>query len=99
MGSNKLLIDEPRSQDEAWAFVRALRTQMYGLPMVAFRKGGEELFGVASTGLASPKNLTAFLLSLFAEPAEAGPALRLFIGHVFWNFPLRRLYWHCPLVP
>jgi hypothetical protein len=43
-----------------------------------------------------PKNLNAYLVAVFEEPASADRLLALYIRQVFWAYPLRRLYSQLP---
>ena len=65
--------------------------------MLCFR--GERPAGWVITGLTNLRALNAFLLAVFVDPSESTMALALCIRHLFWNFPLHRLYTQFPLIP
>jgi hypothetical protein len=68
----------------------------YGLPLLILRDG--EPFGLATNALGSPRVLNGYLLAFFREPEAATLALAMYVRHLFWSFPVQRLYTQFPLV-
>jgi hypothetical protein len=96
-GDHPHLFDIPTSLDGCRALIERTRAQPWGLPMLCLRDGRP--VGWVITGLSNVRALNAFLLAVFLEPSEATLALALCVRHLFWNFPLHRLYTQFPLIP
>jgi hypothetical protein len=96
-GDHPLLFDIPTSLDGCRALIESARARPWGLPMLCLRDGRPA--GWVVTGLDNLRALNAFVLAVFLEPSEASLALALCVRHLFWNFPLHRLYTQFPLIP
>lgn len=96
VGPNRLLIDLPAEQAEAILFLQQLEKQPWSMLMVA-QQGGKRI-GAVATGLTNLVSLNTYLLAMFLEPAAAVMPLALFTRHLFWTFPLERLYVQFPLL-
>jgi len=96
-GDHPHLFDVPTSLDGCRALIDSTRAQPWGLPMLCLRDGRPA--GWVITGLSNLRAMNAFLLAVFLEPSEATSALALCVRHLFWNFPLHRLYTQFPLLP
>lgn len=88
------LLDIPNDPDAVGRTINELRATPWALPLAIVR--GDECLGIATTSLANVRALHCSLASLFVDPANASTALALYVRHVFWNFPLRRLHVHVP---
>lgn len=86
----------PGSPAETDGFFQALAQRPWSLPMLCSHDG--EPVGLCLMSVAQLRNLNAYLVALFAEPAVATGLLALYIRHAFWSFPLHRLYVHVPTV-
>ncbi|TMD11418.1 MAG: GNAT family N-acetyltransferase [Chloroflexi bacterium] len=95
-GANRLLVDLPASSEESLAFLQRLEKQPWSVLVVA-RSNGVPI-GAAATGLTNLVSLNTFLLAMFTDPAAATIPLALITRHLFWNFPLERVYVQFPLV-
>ena len=93
---NRLLLDLPQTPQGWEAMIRSLAAQAWSLPMLLLGVG--QPIGVAAIGLTNLRSRNSYLLSLFATPAQSRVPLALYIRHLFWNFPLTRLYVHIPAV-
>lgn len=97
LGSHRLLLDFGADPAEAAAWVATRRRGPYALPMLLERSG--QPVGVAFTAFGSPRNLNAFAMAALTDYGQAARHLALYVRHVFWNFPVRRLYSQVPAVP
>jgi hypothetical protein len=95
-GANVHLIDLPNTTEGCLAFLRQLESQPWTQPMLSLREG--EPVGVLSTGLTNLASLTTFLLAMFVDPTAATLPLALYVRHMFWQYPLQRVYAQFPLV-
>ena len=95
-GSNRLLIELPEGLEAALAFLQQLEQQPWSLLMVA--EHDKTPVGVAATGLTNLVSLNTFLLSMFQKPDQATLPLALYVRHMFWNFPLQRMYVQFPIL-
>ncbi|MDQ6712362.1 MAG: GNAT family N-acetyltransferase [Candidatus Dormibacteraeota bacterium] len=96
IGPNRLLVDLPAAQEEAIVFLQQLEKQPWSMLMVA-QQGGKRI-GALATGLTNLVSLNTYLLAMFLEPAAAMMPLALFTRHLFWTYPLERLYVQFPLL-
>lgn len=94
-GHNRLVVELPGSVAECRAYLEELGSSAWALPMACTRQGVD--FGLCFTALSNLHSLNGYLLALFEEPRQAGPALALYVRHAFWSFPLRRFYVQFPL--
>jgi hypothetical protein len=95
-GANRLLVDLPANPEESLAFLQRLEKQPWSVLLVARHNGVP--VGAAATGLTNLVSLNTFLLAMFLDPAAATLPLALITRHLFWNFPLERIYVQFPLV-
>jgi hypothetical protein len=84
----------PRTEQAYRAFMADLARKPWSLPFVCARAG--EPLGICFMSVAQVKNLNAYLVALFSEPAASTLPLALYIRHAFWTFPLHRLYAQLP---
>ena len=94
-GANPLLLELPDTAEAAVQMLQQLQTQAFGLPLIVHRDGAP--FALAATAIPNVKSLNAYLLFMSVAPDDSALALALCVRHVFWNFPLHRLYTHLPL--
>ena len=93
---NGFLVDFGASEAGVRDLLAQLSASTWALPMAILH--GEDCIGMATTSLANTKSLHASVLGLFVEPAAATEAFALYLRHVFWNFPLHRIYAHVPVL-
>lgn len=91
-GCNIGLIGLPESLQECHVMFQSLESQMWSTPMTALSAGTP--FGAFWTALPNVSNLNALVVTLFEDLDRGGVALALYIRHLFWSFPLHRLYTH-----
>jgi hypothetical protein len=94
--ANRYLIELGSNADQVAQMLAELRRAPWSLSMAVLR--GDECIGMATTALANLRSLHASVLALFVDPPSSPLALALFLRHVFWNFPLHRLYTHVPML-
>jgi RimJ/RimL family protein N-acetyltransferase len=87
----------PGSVAELGAFIEGLGKKAWSMPMICSRDG--EPVGLCLMSMAQLKNLNAYLVALFAEPASSTVSLALYMRHAFWSYPLHRLYTQLPVTP
>ena len=95
-GANRLLVDFPASAEDSLAFLQRLEKQPWSVLMVAEAAGVP--IGAAATGLTNLVSLNTFLLAMFVDPGAASIPLALVTRHLFWSFPLERIYVQFPLL-
>ena len=88
------IFELPDSDHAFRTFIADLGAKPWSLPFVCLRAAAP--IGVCFMSVAQLKNLNAYLVALFSEPADAAVPLALYIRHAFWSFPLHRLYAHVP---
>ena len=93
---NALLVDLGTDERAVAGLLAQLASSTWALPMAILR--GEYCIGMATTSLADVTSLTARVLAMFVEPPTATAALALYVRHVFWTFPLRRLHAQVPVL-
>ena len=96
VGSNRLLIDLPGSQEESIAFLQQLEKQPWSMLMVAEQAGNK--IGALATGLTNLVSMNTYLLAMFVDPRGATTPVALFTRHLFWTYPLERVYVQFPLL-
>lgn len=87
----------PGSAAELGAFIEGLGKKPWSMPMICSRDG--QPVGLCLMSMAQLKNLNAYLVAVFAEPASSAVSLALYIRHAFWSYPLHRLYTQLPVNP
>jgi hypothetical protein len=95
-GVNSMLLELPGSNQELQNFIHTMLTEPWSLPMIIEHDGIP--IGAAATGLTNYKSLLAYVVVLLAEPVAGSLPIAMYVRHMFWNFPLNRLYTHVPLV-
>ena len=93
---NRFLFDVGDDPDQIANMLSELRKAPWSLTMAIVRD--EQCLGMATSGLANLRSLHASVLALFVDPSDAASALALYVRHLFWNFPLRRLHAQVPLM-
>jgi hypothetical protein len=93
---NRYLIELGSDADQVAQMLAELRRTPWSLSMAVLR--ADECIGMATTALANLRSLHANVLALFVDPPSSVLALAMFLRHVFWNFPLHRLYTHVPML-
>ena len=88
------IFELPDSDHAFRTFIADLGAKPWSLPFVCL--SAEKPIGVCFMSVAQLKNLNAYLVALFSEPAVERVPLALYIRHAFWSFPLHRLYAHVP---
>jgi RimJ/RimL family protein N-acetyltransferase len=88
------LFELPSSPEEIGGFVQGLATRPWSLPMLCCHD--DEPVGLCLMSVAQLKNLNAYLVAVFEQPASAAGALALYVRHAFWSYPLHRLYTQLP---
>ena len=88
------IFELPESDHAFRAFIADLGAKPWSLPFVCLRAAVP--IGVCFMSVAQLKNLNAYLVAVFSDPADAAVPLALYIRHAFWSFPLHRLYAHVP---
>jgi hypothetical protein len=91
---NQFILDIPADEAMIGQALADLPKQPWTLPLAAVRDG--ECLGVVTTALPNVKSLHANLTALFADPEAARLPLAMCVRHLFWNFPLHRLYAQIP---
>jgi RimJ/RimL family protein N-acetyltransferase len=89
------MFELPGTAVEIDAFIRGLAGRPWSLPMIC-RHDGDPV-GLCLMSVAQLRNLNAYVVAVFTEPAVASGLLALYIRHAFWSFPLHRLYVHLPI--
>jgi RimJ/RimL family protein N-acetyltransferase len=84
------LFELPGSPAQLTAFLEALDRRPWSMPLLCCRRGRPT--GVCLMNVGQLKNLNAYLVALFEEPATAERLLGLYIRQAFWAYPLHRLY-------
>jgi len=95
VGANPLVV-EPLAVTSG-TFLDWLHNQLWSLPMALTRAG--EPIGVAFTIGANVQNLNARLVVLARDPGLCTKLLPMYVRHVFWSFPVHRLYVQSPSDP
>lgn len=95
LGANPLVVEPLAVQ--SGTFLDWLHNQLWSLPMALTRAG--EPVGVAFTLGANVQNLNARLVVLATDPGLCSRLLPLYVRHVFWSFPVHRLYAQFPSDP
>jgi hypothetical protein len=72
------------------AFIAAARSGPWASPMMLLENGAPT--GAAIVGAADLHHRNGRLIVLARQPREAALHLGLYIRHVFWSYPLHRLY-------
>jgi hypothetical protein len=88
------LFELPGSEAEIGGFVEGLAKKPWSLPMLCCHD--DEPVGLCLMSVAQLKNLNAFLVAVFEQPASATGVLALYVRHAFWSYPLHRLYTQLP---
>jgi diamine N-acetyltransferase len=95
-GENSLLaVPDQASEGIGEAMIRAFQQTMWGAAFVA--EGGADSFGFLAAAQADPYSQTAMLVAYFRDPDSAQYALRLYLRHLFWGYPLHRIGVQVPL--
>ena len=94
MRGNQFILDVPADEALIAQALTDLPKQPWTLPLAAVRDG--ECLGVVTTALPNVKSLHANVTALFADPETARLPLAMCVRHLFWNFPLHRLYVQIP---
>ena len=91
----KGLYELPSTEAGFAAFLKAITSRPWGVPMICLHKG--QPGGLAFLQLTQLKNLNAYLVALFKDPASAEGCLAIYLRHAFWGYPLHRVYTHVPV--
>ena len=91
-GCNVGLIGLPESLQDCHAMFQSLESQMWSTPMAALSTGRP--FGTFWTAVPNVSNMNALVVALFEGVDRGRLALALYIRHLFWSYPLHRLYAH-----
>ena len=94
-GGNRLLVDLPEDMQAAVMFLQELEKQAWAMMMLAH--AGDRPIGVIANGLTNLVSLNTYVLAMFQEPRAATIPLALYARHMFWNFPLNRMYVQFPI--
>lgn len=84
----------PGSAQELAGFLEVLAKKPWSLPMLCCHHGKPS--GLCLMSVGQLKNLNAYLVALFEQPAAAERLLVLYIRQAFWAYPLHRLYVQLP---
>jgi hypothetical protein len=91
---HRYLLDFPPDPDLIGGAVDLLAKEPWTLLLGTIRD--DVCAGVATTFATNVKNGCANLVALFVDPANAALPLALYMRHLFWSFPINRLYAHIP---
>ena len=94
MRGHQFILDIPTDEGTITQALVELAKQPWTMPLAAVRDG--ECLGVATTALPNVKSLHANFTALFVDPDSARLPLAMCVRHLFWNFPLHRLYTQVP---
>ncbi len=94
MRGHRQILDIPNDEAAVAQLLTELRQQTFALPLAAVVDG--QCVGIATTALANVKSLHASFNAFFVDPATATTALAMFVRHLLWSFPLRRLHAQIP---
>lgn len=88
------VFDVPSSAEGLAGFLDVLARKPWSLPMLCCHQGKPS--GLCLMNVGQLKNLNAYLIALFEQPATAERLLALYIRQAFWAYPLHRLYVQLP---
>jgi hypothetical protein len=91
-GPNTLLVEPLAIPDDR--FFDWLYALLWSLPMVLECDGRP--VGVAFTIDPNVQSLNSRLVTLCVDPEACAPVVALYVRHLFWSFPLHRLYAYRP---
>ena len=94
MRGNRHLIELGSDPDQIAQLLARLKAGTWSLPIAVL--SGDLCIGMATTALADTKGMHVSLLSMFVDPPAASRALALYLRHVFWTFPVRRIHVQVP---
>jgi hypothetical protein len=91
MEHNQAIIEGLVESDALYdSFMDAVKTSIWSIPMVCLHN--EQPLGIMLTSVTDLQNLNARLIALFEDLQDARVPLLLYVRHLFWNFPLQRIY-------
>jgi len=93
---NRFILELGDNHDEVALLLAELIKAPWALPLALLH--GENCVGMATTALPNLKSLNSSVLALFTDPPGSTLPLALYLRHVFWNFPVHRLYCHIPSI-
>ncbi len=91
---HRYLLEVPTDEDSLRTIIGGLSKQPWSMPIAILK--GEDLAGFGTTALPNLQALHASVAALFVDPAEGRTPLAMYLRHVFWSFPLRRLHTQVP---
>jgi hypothetical protein len=91
---HRYVLDIPADPAVIGQLLAEVAKQPWSLPLAIAR--GDELAGFATTALPSVQALHASVAALFVDPSTARVPLAMYLRHLFWSFPLRRLHTQLP---
>jgi hypothetical protein len=95
MTHNSTISHVPDTEENCKVFLRSLRYQSWSLPMVVLRENS--IVGFVYTIESDVQCLSMRLVALFSNPVLAWCPLAMYIRHLFWNFPARRISAEFPI--
>jgi hypothetical protein len=90
---NRALFYLPQSVAE---FAGTVGGPGFRMPMLCLR--GSKPIGAAATKQRNQRNLNLHLICFFADPVDAALPLAIYVRHLFWSFPLHRIFCQLPSV-
>lgn len=91
---HRYVLDIPADPAVIAQLLTELAKQPWSLPLAIAR--GDELAGFATTALPSLQALNASVAALFVDPSTGRLPLAMYLRHLFWSFPLRRVHTQLP---
>ena len=91
-----MLVDLPEETQASAVFLQELEKQPWAMLMLV-ESGGQPV-GVIANGLTSLVSLNTYVLAMFKDPRTATIPLALYTRHMFWTFPLNRMYVQFPVI-
>lgn len=91
---HRYVLDIPADATVIRELLAGLASQPWSLPLAIAR--GDDLAGFATTALPSLQSLHASVAALFVDPSSGRLPLALYLRHLFWSFPLRRVHTQIP---
>jgi hypothetical protein len=93
---HRYIFDVAPDEKAIAAVLADLPRQPWTLPLMMVKD--DSCAGMATTALPNFKSLHSSVVALFVDPAASVLPLAMYLRHVFWNFPLRRLHAQIPVM-
>jgi hypothetical protein len=91
---HRYVLDVPIDDAVLRTILGELRRQPWTMPVAFVRD--DACAGFGTTALANVRSLNASIGALFVDPDASAIPLAMYVRHLFWTFPLHRLYTQIP---